>query len=763
MRELTSEVMRVAYLRPGTDSWPAPGGAPAGWTVALFSDEEALENGVRDEPYDAALVRLPSDPRLLTETLSRLRVASPGLPVVVAAADDQEVDAAASVVAGASDYWLEGMSALRLRTSLEQAAFRRRSSAAQHARDEALERVDDAVIVTDTGERIVYWNQAATRLYGYEYAEVVGRLLPDTLSPLWLDADTRKKAWKAVAANGLWLGETTHTRRDGAPARVSVEISVARDGRGRRAGLLLVARPAAAVAAPAARAEGRDPHDARAFLESILNTVADPIFVKDREHRYLLVNDAVCRVAGRPREQILGRSDQELFKAEEAELFSNGDDIVFETGREFVGEQLVTDATDGMMRVLITKKTLGRDADGRPVIVGVVRDVTEQVKSIEDLKRSQEQLHHAQKLEAVGRLAGGVAHDFNNILTAIVGCAGIMLESLPPGHPCREDADEIRRAGEQAASLTRQLLAFARREDSTPRVVDLREVCGGMRKMLQRLLPADIELEMSIPDRLGAVRVDPGQAEQVLLNLVVNAGDAMPDGGRVSVGLADAPAGGGGLPGPCVCLTVSDTGVGMDELTRARIFEPFFTTKSAGTGLGLANVRDAVARGGGAVVVESAPSRGATFRVFWPLCADALDAPGSAPAAARRSGRSARLLVVEDDDVVRRFVVRSLERDGYSVTTAADGAEALRISDAQEGAFDAVIVDVVLPRVRGTEVAARLRARQPTARVLFVSGYRAEESALPAGADGRVRFLAKPFTASALADKVRELLEPALP
>jgi signal transduction histidine kinase/CheY-like chemotaxis protein len=447
----------------------------------------------------------------------------------------------------------------------------------------------------------------------------------------------------------------------------------------------------------------------------------------------------------------------------QAEVFMREDDLLFENGKEIVNEQLFTDSR-GLTRVLITKKTLGRGADGRPVLVGVSRDVTELVKVVDDLKRSQEQLHQAQKLEAIGRLAGGVAHDFNNILTAIIGCAGIILESLPPGHTCREEADEIRRAGEQAATLTRQLLTFARRDDSPPRVLDLREVYGEMRRMLQRLLPADIELEMAIPDQLGAVRMDQGQAEQVLLNLVVNAGDAMPDGGRISVALADAPDGGGGLAGPCVCLSVADTGVGMDESTRAKIFEPFFTTKTLGVGLGLANVRDAVARGGGAVLVESSPQRGAVFRVYWPLCADVPDASGAdAPEAPPRAARSARLLVVEDDDVVRRFVVRSLEREGYSVLTAADGVEALHLSDAHEGSIDAVIVDVVLPRMRGTEVVARLRARQPLARVLFVSGYRTEEKALPVGPDGRVRFLAKPFTGAMLAEKVRELLEPSLP
>ncbi|MFI5362168.1 MAG: PAS domain-containing protein [Elusimicrobiota bacterium] len=754
--------MRVAYCRPGTDAWPAADGPPAGWAVAAVSDTAALEEALREGSY-AALLRLPADPSLLMETLSRLRVAAPGLPVVVAAANDRESDAAAAVVAGASDYWLEAMSSQRLRTSLEQAALRRRSRAAERARDEALERVDDAVVVTDAEERIVYWNNAASRLYGYDYSEAVGRPLPDTLSPLWLDAETRVKAWRSLDAHGIWLGETTHARRNGEPTRVAVEISVARDGRGRRAGLLLVARPAGAVAASKAGESARDPRDVRRFLESILNSVPDPIFVKDREHRYLLVNDAYCAQMARTREALLGRTALEVFSAGMGEAFRSQDEQVFETGGEIVAEETVPDAK-GEARSLIAKKTLGSDPQGHPVLVGVVRDVTEQVRALEELKRSQEQLRHSQTLEAVGRLAGGVAHDFNNVLTAIIGCAGLMLDSLPPAHPCREDADEIRRAGEQAAGLTRQLLAFARPQDAAPRVLDLREVCGDMRKMLQRLLPAAIDLEMTIPNALSPVLLDRGHAEQVLLNLVVNAGEAMPDGGRIRVVLSDAPDGGGGLRGPCVCLSVADSGAGMDEATRGRIFEPFFTTKTSGVGLGLSRVRDAVERGGGAVVVDSAPRRGSTFHVYWPRSAAALGEAGAGSAAApRRAARAARLLVVEDDDVVRRFLLRSLEREGYSVVGAADGVEALRLSDANEGSFDAVILDVVLPRLRGTEVAARLRERQPTARVLFVSGYRTDEKSLPAGPDGCASFLSKPFTGALLVAKVRELLEPALP
>ncbi|MDE2511890.1 MAG: PAS domain S-box protein, partial [Elusimicrobia bacterium] len=441
--------MRVAYCRHGSEAWPAPGGPPADWSVSYFTCGPDLDESLRDQPVDVALVRVPGASHSLSEMLSRLRVAAPGLPIVIAAAPDQEEAAAAAVVAGAVDYWLDSMSALRLRTSLEQAHLRRRANSTQLARDEALERVGDAVVVTDADERIVYWNQAASRLYGYAYAEVMGRLLPDTLIPLWLDAETRLNAWRALAARGFWAGETTHSSADGPPVRVDVELSSVRDGRGNRAGILLVARPAGG-AAPAAAPARRDPRDAREFYERILNSVADPIFVKDREHRMILVNDALCALMGHSREEMLGRTDREYAPPEQAEVFYRQDDLVFETGRENVNEELITDAK-GMTHVLVTKKTLAQDADGRKILVGVIRDVTAMAKSQDDLKRSQEQLRHAQKLEAVGRLAGGVAHDFNNILTAIVGCAGLLLDGLPPGHPSREEAEDIRRAGEQAS------------------------------------------------------------------------------------------------------------------------------------------------------------------------------------------------------------------------------------------------------------------------------------------------------------------------
>ncbi len=719
--------------------------------MAVFSGADELIAALLERDFDAVLVALPADADRLTYILSRARVAAPDLPVVVAAPARREAEAEAGAAAGAADYWLDAMGPRRLRFALEREAHRRRGGALRRARDEAFDRVEDAVAVADDEHRIVSWNRAAERMSGRRSEEVVGCAVAEVLEPLWRDAGARLKAWRAVAARGVWLGEAQLTRRDGSSTRISAEIAVARDGRGRRSGLLFIARPTAAPAA--ATSVG-----ARQFFERILNAIADPVFVKNRGHRILFANDAFCALLARSREEILANDENQYLPSEQAAVFRRQDDLVFESGRENVHQETVTDAR-GLPHVLITKKTVWHDTDGRPYLVAVIREITELVKAVDDLKRSQETLRRAQNLETVGRMAGGVAHDFNNVLTAISGCAAAALEALPHDHSAREEVLEIRRAGERAAELTRQLLSFVRRPKGAPQVLDLREVYGGMRKMLERLLPGQTSLEFRAPDQLGSVNVDPGRAEQILLNLVVNAGDAMPGGGRVVVELEDVAAGPPGLPGPCVSLTVADSGVGMDESTRASIFEPFFTTKPQGTGLGLATVRDAVVDSGGVVVVESAPDRGSVFRVFWPLCARKAGARSDKrPARAQCTVHRARVLVVEDDEAVRRFVVRTLEHAGHTVLSAPDGLSALRLCRARKASFDAAVVDVILPRLLGPEFVERLREYQPEARILYVSGQLSDPVVQSCVAAGSGSFLPKPFDAALLVERVRGLL-----
>ncbi len=373
----------------------------------------------------------------------------------------------------------------------------------------------------------------------------------------------------------------------------------------------------------------------------------------------------------------------------------------------------------------------------------------------EALRRSEEQLRTAMKMEAIGRLAGGVAHDFNNVLTAILGYSELILSGLKEDDPMHAGVVEIRRAGLRAAALTRQLLAFSRRQDLQPRVINLNVIVADIERMLRRLIGEDVRLATSLDPGLGNVKADPGQIEQVLVNLVVNARDAMPSGGSITV-LTGNVAGGGALPGgEWVALSVLDTGTGMDAETRAHLFEPFFTTKGVGkgTGLGLSTVYGIVQQSGGTIGVETEPGQGTRFTIHLPRTNEPLDAPAPAPLPAASSAASGTILVVEDADGLRRMLVDMLGRAGYSVLEACDGAEALSLCGLHESPIDLVLTDLMMPGMSGRDVVARLKRERPGLPVIYMSGY-AGESSLRKEIDKEDGFLSKPFTPAALLAKV---------
>ncbi len=396
---------------------------------------------------------------------------------------------------------------------------------------------------------------------------------------------------------------------------------------------------------------------------------------------------------------------------------------------------------------------------GRPARLVLARDVTEQ-------RRLEAQLRQAQKMEAVGRLAGGIAHDFNNLLTAILGSAQLALRELEPSHAVREDLEEIRRAGLRAADLTRQLLAYSRRQVIAPKVIDLNEAVRSLDSMLRRLIREDIELVLTLAPTPLAVRSDPGQIEQIVLNLVVNARDAMPQGGRISVRAesivldthqpANSPP---APPGPYVHLAVSDTGTGLTAEARAHLFEPFFTTKELGkgTGLGLATVYGIVKQNGGFIYVDSEPGQGTTMRVYLPPTAGPISTDASAAAAAPGGG-SETVLLVEDEAAVRQFARRALEASGYAVLVAPDGAEALSLAERHAGPIHILLTDVVMPGMAGPELARRLTAKRPSLRVLYCSGYTDDTTVLDGVREAGTPFLQKPFAPEDLVRKLREVL-----
>ena len=384
---------------------------------------------------------------------------------------------------------------------------------------------------------------------------------------------------------------------------------------------------------------------------------------------------------------------------------------------------------------------------------------------VEELRKSEEQLRQAQKLESIGRLAGGIAHDFNNLLSIILTYSDLVLADLLADDPAAVDLGEIRKAGERAAALTRQLLAFSRQQVLDPKVISLNDVVSGIDRMLRRLIGEDIEVATLLPDGLGSIRADPNQLEQVLMNLVVNARDAMPTGGKLTIETANVELGdeharehSGVLPGPYVMLAVSDTGSGMDKVTVAQIFEPFFTTKEVGkgTGLGLSMVFGIVKQSGGHVWVYSEVDQGTTFKIFLPQTNEV-----PTPASAKQVGSllgTETILLAEDDEQVRNLLLAVLRRLGYRVLAAKNAAEALALSEAHPEGFNLLLTDVVMPKMSGTELAKRLSAKHPELKVVYMSGYTDEAVFQHGLIDAGVSFLQKPITPELLGRRLREVL-----
>ena len=396
------------------------------------------------------------------------------------------------------------------------------------------------------------------------------------------------------------------------------------------------------------------------------------------------------------------------------------------------------------------------------------RTLHERQQAEETLKQRDEQLRQAQKMEAIGNLAGGIAHDFNNLLTVITGYSELVLKKIPETDPQRRKLEEIKKAGDRAAALTQQLLAFSRRQILQPKVVDVNAIISGMASMLQRLVGEDVHVNIALSPDLGSIRADPGQLEQVIMNLVVNARDAMPHGGKVTIEtvnvdrvpvFSNKPD--AGTKRPYIMLAVSDTGSGMDEATRARIFEPYFTTKAAGkgTGLGLSTVYGIVKQSDGEILVYSEPGQGATFKVYLPRVDRVATELGAGPLVESLPAGTETILLVEDEPGVRAFAGEALRMQGYTILEAKHGIEAQLLSAQHPASIHLLLTDVVMPQMNGREVAERLLPQRPGLKVLYMSGY-AEQAVINRGImESGFAFLQKPFTQQALVCKVREVLD----
>jgi PAS domain S-box-containing protein len=474
-------------------------------------------------------------------------------------------------------------------------------------------------------------------------------------------------------------------------------------------------------------------------------------------------------------ERVLGYAPHELEKASGLDQVHPEDlplviEAAEETKRTGTGSRLEYRFLhkNGTWRYLESTSSAVRNARGETErLIIVNRDITDRKQAEEQLRHKEAQLRQAQKMEAVGRLSGGIAHDFNNLLSVIIGYADELETSSQENDKLRKSAEQIRKAGERAASLTRQLLAFSRQQVLQPRVLDLNNVVTDLAKMLRRLIGADVELALALDPQTERVKADHGQIEQVIMNLVVNARDAMPDGGKLAITTSNVELTAKQaetIPylqaGTYVQLTVTDTGIGMSAETMAHIFEPFFTTKDRGkgTGLGLATVYGIIKQSGGFIWVASEPGKGASFRILLPRTTEPLttESPKLQPQAQAAVKRT--VLVVEDEDSLRALISGLLAKNGYKVLTASAGPEALEIAQKAGGSIHLLLTDVVLPGMSGPSLATTLGSRFPEMRILYMSGYSEFESegrggGLPAGAS----LLQKPFTKDILLHRVNEV------
>jgi PAS domain S-box-containing protein len=519
----------------------------------------------------------------------------------------------------------------------------------------------------------------------------------------------------------------------------------------------------------ALRQQERQRQQAEAALRSseerfraLVENSSDTLLLLDAAGRVTYVTPSSQRHLGWKSAELVGRSIFNFMHPDDHDVAAAKVAEALQRPGEPVTQQIRLRHSDGSWRVMDGVAVNRLHEPSVAAIVVNARDIT-------DRRRLEEQLWHAQKMEAVGQLAGGVAHDFNNLLTAILGYANLLLDELPPQDPLRNDLDEIRSAGERAASLTRQLLAFSRRQMLQPQIVDINTLVTGMQKLLRRLMTEHVEVMTALARDLLPVRVDPSSIEQVLVNLAVNARDAMPAGGRLTIETANVdldeayaknhiPL----VPGRYVMIAVGDTGQGMDPVTRARIFEPFFTTKEQGKGigLGLATVYGIVKQNGGYIWVYSEVGHGTVFKVYLP--------PAESPSATQGvmrgedAGRKKygweTVLLVEDEDAVRVLAREVLRRNGYVVLEARHGIDALRIAERHPDEIHLMITDLVMPHMSGSELAKRLSSARPGMKLLFMSGY-TDHDVMHRDLTPGVTFVQKPFTPEVLARKVRHVLD----
>ena len=736
----------------------------AGYEVnhAVAATADAFRAELGRGPWDLVLSDYAMGPFTAPAAYAILKEREQDIPFIIVSGTIGEATAVEAMRAGAHDFLLKGnlvrlgpVVARELREAKnrrERRAEERASRAAAEYQAMLLDNLHDAVIGLDAHLTITAWNLAAERVYGYSREEALGRGLEGLLPAEYAQGTSLESVAAQTAREGLLRLELRHRARGGEWLDIEATAVVMHQPDGSLLGYVLVNRDITARnRAVAALRESQE------RLQRILETSNEGIWVADAEGRTEFANARLAEMFG-IRGPMVGRLIAEL---------------VPESLRPLVSEDLeALGHNDRVQRVirlnrsnrpdiwLALSTSLVRGPDGALAgFVAIFMDVTED-------RRSREQLLQSQKMEAVGQLASGIAHDFNNLLVSILSNASFLAENLPEGEQ-REDAREILEAGERAAGLTRQLLTFSRKQILQPEPIDLNRQLENLHRMLGRIIGENIHLQERLAPSLGLVMADRGQIDQVVLNLVLNARDAMPGGGYLTIETANVDLdpenagllGGGVRPGPYVMLAIRDSGFGMDSQIKAHLFEPFFTTKGPGkgTGLGLSTVFGIVKQSQGHISVESEPGRGTCFRIYLPRAeGNVLRRGGEESGGAPNEGGT--VLVVEDELAVRRLTTRTLERAGYKTLAAADGEEALVLAERHPGEIHLLLTDVIMPHMNGRILAERLTKSRASLKVLYMSGYTGTAMEQQGVLDPGVHLLGKPFDRGALLAKVHEVL-----
>ncbi len=620
-----------------------------------------------------------------------------------------------------------------------------------------VESSDDAIIGMSMGGTIVSWNKGSERIYGYRAEEVIGKPI-SILIPQDRPDDLPGVLERIKYGRRVEHYETVRHRKDGTRILVSLSVSAVRDASGKITGASAMARD---ITEHKQAQEALRHSEQR--LQGIVSSAMDAIITVDSQQRIIVFNKAAEQIFRCPASQAIGRPIDGFIPKRFREMHRQHIRSFGRTG--VTGRSMDSPATLFAVRAdgdeFPVEATISQvNVGGEKLFTVILRDVSMRA-------RMEEQLRQAQKIEAVGQLAGGIAHEFHNFLGIILGYSELLTEGAGSNEALLRNVEEIKSATQRAASLTRQLLAFSRKQIPQSNVLDVNASVWEAHKLLRRLVPTNIDLVPVLEPALAKVKADPAQIQQILINLVVNARDAMPQGGKVvietaNVELDEAYARGNVdiQAGPYVMLAVTDNGCGMDAQTQARIFEPFFTTKQEGqgTGLGLSTIYGFVRQSGGHISVESEVEKGTTFRIYLPRTEEVVQSADQLAAHVPVLAGNETILLVEDDGALRRLITRSLEQYGYTVLTAKDGLEAIETCKQHSGTIPLVISDIMMPHMNGLELKEQASSLLPQVKFLFISGYVEELIEWREAITKSAAFLEKPFHLADLVRKVREML-----